>query len=135
MDKKSTHNAVAVRAAYERAQELYNMIISKQQRNKLAAMVFETAYRSDKTAGHLSGMPAKLWKEIMAEKPLEMVMISLFGDKDAGIPVAKPRKMKVDREDSKAARVVSKSKATKADIKKLNEKYNSKPVKKVTRKK
>jgi hypothetical protein len=93
MGKNSVHNAVAVRAAYERALELYQMVVPKKAQQYLGAMANEQAYRSVKDGGHLSGMPAKLWKDIMMGKPVDDVMLYMFDDVNAGKPKAKKVEM------------------------------------------
>jgi hypothetical protein len=122
--RESSHNKVAVRNSYERALELFNMIVrNKDTRSALHAMASETAYKSTKDAGHMSGMPAKCWKNIIMGTTVDDMMNFMFGDPDAGKPIAKiQRKVSVRRsldvDDEEQTATKKKTLSTKKSIKK-----------------
>ena len=86
--KNTSHNASAVRQAYEAARSTIMSLLGndKAKAEKLVEIVKTLSYKTDKeTKSHVSGMPAKLWQRALAGVEVAKVMESIFGDANAGM--------------------------------------------------
>lgn len=91
-ENKSSHNASAVRQAYEAARTTIMSLLGndKAKAEKLVEIVKTLSYKTDKeTKSHVSGMPAKLWQRALAGVEVAKVMESIFGDANAGMKAAR----------------------------------------------
>ncbi len=85
--KETSHNPTAIRQAYEIALETVQALLGgdEEKANQLREIVKTLMYKSTKDAGHVAGMPAKLWQRALLGVGVDSIMESIFGDPKAGM--------------------------------------------------
>jgi hypothetical protein len=102
--KQSTHNAMIIRDRYEYLREMLITgcvdstgrvqapLIPTKVQAAISSTLKQTKYEIDKTTKeHVGGIPAKLIKNLLMGEPVEVVMLRMFGDEDAGKMRPAPR--------------------------------------------